>query len=318
MLKRSRRSEGRSSKPAEKDPSSAGASAQAFPIEWQLAGMSVILIASLWAYWPTLAAMVRQWYVQPDYSHGFLVIPLSAFFLWSRRSQLRRCDLNPDFWGAALMLVAAAARVAASYFYLGALDGWTFPIWIAGIVLLMFGWGCLRWSLPAIVFLWFMVPIPFSAETWLSVPLQRVATKLSTELLVILGQPAIAEGSTIWIGDNPLYIEEACSGLRILVGIYALAFAFVLFSRWQWWQKGLALIAALPIAIAANVARVVITGLLYQFSTSQAARHFMHDFSGLAMIPLAAAMFWLFLMYLDRLFPEIEELSSLAASGGHL
>jgi exosortase len=159
-----------------------------------------------------------------------------------------------------------------------------------------------------------MVPIPFSAETWLSVPLQRIATKLSTEVLVTLGQPALAEGNTIWLGDNQLGIEEACSGLRILVGIYALAFAFVLFSRWSWWQKALALVAALPIAIVANVTRIVVTGLLYQYSTGEAARHFMHDFSGLVMIPFAAALFWMFLIYLDRLFPEVEELTSFDAS----
>ena len=220
------------------------------------------MIATVWSYWPTLTAMVGQWVHQPDYSHGFLVLPLSAFFLWTRRSQLNLAELQPSLYGAALLLVAAALRIAASYFYLGPLDGWTLPIWIAGIVWLVFGGRCLRWSLPAIAFLWFMVPIPFSAETMLSVPLQRVATKLSTETLVFLGQPAVAEGNIIWIGEHRLGIEEACSGLRILVGIYALAFAFVLFSNWQWWQKILALVAALPIAIIANVARVVVTGLL--------------------------------------------------------
>src|SRR5690606_31421502 len=101
--------------------------------------------------------------------------------------------------------------------------------------------------------------------------LQRVATKASTEVLVTLGQPALAEGNTIWLGDNHLGVEEACSGIRILIGIYALAFAFVLFSRWTWWQKGLALVAALPIAIMANVTRIVVTGLLYQYTSSDAA-----------------------------------------------
>lgn len=287
-------------------------------VEWLIAGATALLIVSMWAYWPTLVEMVGQWLDQPDYSHGFLVIPLSIFFLWSRRAQLHQADLRPSLLGAGLLLVAAAMRIAASFYFLGPLDGWTIPIWIAGIVWLVFGWRCLRWSLPAIVFLWFMVPIPFSAESWLSVPLQRIATKLSTECLVMLGQPAISEGNTIWLGDNQLGVEEACSGLRILVGIYALAFAFVLFSRWNWWQKALALAAALPIAIVANVTRVVVTGLLYQFSSGEAARHFMHDFSGLIMIPFAAAMFWLFLVYLDRLFPEVEELSSLEVGKGHL
>jgi exosortase len=318
MLKRTRITDTPSSNAAETMPS--GLSNGSFPIasEWLVIGGLVLLASSVWAYWPTLAAMVRQWLQQPDYSHGFLVVPLSIFFLWSRRSQLALRDLHPDPRGISLLMVAGAARVAANYFYLGALDGWTIPIWIAGIVWMVFGLKCLRWSLPAIVFLWFMVPIPFSAETMLSVPLQRIATRLSTGVLVMLGQPAIAEGNIIWVGDNKLFIEEACSGLRILVGIYALAFAFVLFSRWQWWQKALALVAALPIAILANVARVVVTGLLFQASTNEAARHFMHDFSGLAMIPFAAAMFWLLLIFLDHLFPEIEELSSLEASGGRL
>lgn len=279
-------------------------------VEWLAVGAVGLLVASMWAYWPTLVEMVGQWRDQPDYSHGFLVIPLSIFFLWSRRAQLHQADLHPSLWGAGLLLVAAAMRIAASVYFLGPLDGWTLPVWVAGIVWLVFGWRCLSWSLPAIVFLWFMVPIPFSAESWLSVPLQRIATKLSTECLVMLGQPALSEGNTIWLGDNHLGIEEACSGLRILVGIYALAFAFVLFSRWSWWQKSLALAAALPIAIIANVTRVVVTGLLFQFSSNETARHFMHDFSGMVMIPFAAAMFWLFLVYLDRLFPEVEELSS--------
>ncbi len=218
--------------------------------------------------------MVTKWYHEPDYSHGFLVIPLSVFFLWSRRSRLNIAELHPSMYGAVLLLLAAALRIAASYFYLNPLDGWTFPLWVAGIVWLVFGWQCLRWSLPAIAFLWFMVPMPFSAETMLSVPLQRVATKLSTVVLVMLGQPAISEGNTIWIGSNQLGVEEACSGLRILVGIYALAFAFVLFSRWQWWQKGLVLVAALPIAIVANVLRVVCTGMLYQYSSSECCSAF--------------------------------------------
>lgn len=293
-------------------------SARAVPTSWLIAGACGVLLATVWAYWPTLVEIVGRWRDEPDYSHGFLVIPIAAFFLWSRRGQLKTIRLQPSLLGVGLLAIAAGIRIAASFYFLGPLDGWTIPIWIAGVVWLAFGWECLRWSLPAIVFLWFMIPIPFSAETMLSVPLQRVATKLSTEMLVMLGQPALSEGNTIWVGDNQLGIEEACSGLRILVGIYALAFAFVLFSKWSWWQKAIALVAALPIAIVANVIRIVVTALLYQFSTSGAARHFMHDFSGLFMIPLAAGMFWLLLIYLDRLFPEVEELSSLDVGTEHL
>jgi exosortase len=140
------------------------------------------------------------------------------------------------------------------------------------------------------------------------VPLQAIATKLGTGTLVMMGQPAIAEGNVIYLGEHTLFVEEACSGMRIFIGIFALAFAFVLFSRWSWWQKAMVLVATLPIAIVANVMRIVATGMLYQHVSSSAGQKFSHDIAGFVMIPLAALLMWLFLIYLDRLFPQMQEI----------
>ncbi len=271
-----------------------------------------MLIAIVWAYWPTLHEMMHQWDLQPDYSHGYLVMPIALFFLWSRRETLPTSFLRPSLWGAAVLLVAGVLRTFAALYYLLSVDGWTIPLTVAGAVWLLYGRKCLLWCLPAIAFLWFMVPIPFSAERWISGPLQGLATKLSTSALICLGQPAIAEGNTILLGEEQLFIEEACSGLRIFVGIFALAFAFALFSRWSWWQKVLVLVAALPIAILANVTRIVMTGLLYQYASGDAAHKFSHDIAGFVMIPFAAFLFWMFLIYLERLFPEVEDAAFLA------
>jgi exosortase len=274
---------------------------------WLCVAGLAMLASIIWSYWPTLQEMVHKWQTQPDYSHGFLVMPISIFFLWHRRFSLPFSEIRPCWWGALLLATAVAARAAAGLYYLVPLDGWTLPLSIAGAVLLLFGRAILWWSLPSIVFLWFMIPIPFSAERWLSVPLQSVASKLSTAALVFLGQPAIAEGNVILLGDKSLLVEEACSGMRIFVGIFALAFVFVLFSRWRWWLKALMLVVALPIAIVTNVMRIVMTGLLYQWVSSEAGQRFSHDIAGFVMIPLAAGMFWLVSVYVDRLFVQFEE-----------
>jgi len=272
-------------------------------------GGLAMLAAFIWAYWPTLVEMVHQWNIQPDYSHGFLVLPIALVFLWSRRASFPRTGLRPSVAGALVLLIACMLRITAGLFYMISLDGWTIPLWLTGAVWLLYGRRCLTWALPSIVFLWFMVPIPWRAERWLSLPLQRIATKISTAALLMLGQPALSEGNTIWLGDHQMFIEEACSGLRIFVGIFALAFDVVLFSRWSWWQKALTLVAAVPVAIIANVGRIVATALLYQFVSSEAAAKFSHDISGLVMIPVAAALLWMFLVYLGRLFPEVEEVA---------
>ncbi len=179
-------------------------------------------------------------------------------------------------------------------------------MWIAGAVLLLGGWKVLAWSGPAIAFLWFAFPLPYSAELALSRPLQQIATQLSTVVLQLLGQGAIAEGNTILVGEHALEVEQACSGMRIFVGIFALAFAYVLFIRRTWWEKVLLLASAIPIALVANSTRIVITGLLYQYASGDAAKHFSHDVSGWAMIPFAAALFWGVVWYVGRLLPEVE------------
>ena len=273
---------------------------------------AAMLVAIGWAYWPTLVNMVHAWESQPDYSHGYLVAPLALFFLYTRRGSLPREEMHPSWWGALFLLAVVAMRVLAGRYYLTPLDGWTLPLTMAGAVWLLWGFATLRWSAPAIAFLWFMVPIPYSAERWLSVPLQAVATKLSTIALVMLGQPAIAEGNVILLGEHTLFVEEACSGMRIFIGIFALAFAFALFSRWSWWQKAIVLLSVLPVAIVANVTRIVVTGLLYQWVSGDAGQKFSHDIAGFVMIPFAALIFWMVLIFVDKLFPLVEQISPTA------
>lgn len=280
---------------------------QALLVAWLVASSGIVLAGVLWSYWPTLIQVVNQWLLQPDYSHGFLVMPIALGFLWFRRSSFPSDDLRPGWGGAALLLLTVMLRSAAGMFYLLPLDGWTLPLTVAGVVWLLYGRACLIWSLPAIVFLWFMFPIPYSAERWLSVPLQGVATQLSAIVLLMMGQPAITEGNVILLGEHQLFVEEACSGMRIFIGVFALAYAFALLFSWDWWQKLLVLGAALPVAVAANVLRIVVTGLLYQGVSGEAAKVFGHDFAGFAMIPIAGMMLWLVVGYLTRLFPEVEE-----------
>jgi exosortase len=274
---------------------------------WQfIAGAIAIFAVGIWAYWPTLAETVNAWDTIPDYSHGYLVLPIAGWFLWARRSEFPGEKLSSSQWGWAFIASALLIRWAAAYIYIEAIDGWTLPLWVAGVVMLLFGSAVARWAAPAIIFMWFMFPLPYSAEMLLSQPLQSAATKISTAALQMLGQPALSEGNVILIGEKQFEVAQACSGLRIFVGIFALAFAYVLFTRRAWWEKILLLLSAIPITLIANSTRIVATALLQQYVSGEAADKFTHDFAGWVMIPFAASLFWLFLVYLSRLFPEVE------------
>ncbi len=260
-----------------------------------------------WAYWPSLGEICAAWTSNPDYTHGFFVVPISIWLLWARRRHAPRLTLSLDWRGLSLIVAAATVRVVAGRFYLPQLDAWSIPVWIAGVVWLLFGWATLRWALPSIAFLWFATPLPGTIETMLSTPLQKIASQWAAFVLRVVGQPAIAEGTTILLDDKVLDVERACSGLRMFYGIFALAVACIALARPARWKAVLVLLAAAPVAICANVIRIVATGILMKYASSEAAQKFSHDIAGLVMIPFAVSLFLLFLFVLGRVVRRLEE-----------
>ena len=46
----------------------------------------VLLAIGGWSYWPSLVEFVNIWETEPDYSHGYLVLPISLIFLYLNQS----------------------------------------------------------------------------------------------------------------------------------------------------------------------------------------------------------------------------------------
>jgi len=278
-------------------------------LPWLAAFAAGLLI---WAYWPAICEICAAWVSNADYTHGFFVVPISLWLLWARREQAPELGIVLDWRGLSLVIVAGLIRIAAGRFYLPQFDAWSIPLWIGGVTWLVFGWQTFRWALPSIAFLWFATPLPGSIEIVLSTPLQRVAASLSTFVLRVIGQPAIVEGTTILLDDHVLDVERACSGLRMFYGIFALAFGFIAIVRPARWKSILILFAAAPVAIFANVLRIVMTGILMKFASNEVAQKFSHDFAGVVMIPFAVALFLLFLIVLGRLVTRLQETGGVA------
>ncbi len=258
----------------------------------------------MWCYLPTIVGLVGAWIREPDYSHGFLVAPLALLFLWARRDYYPAQRDRFRAWGWLLIAMGLAMRWLGARYYLEALDGWSIAVWLSGVVGVLAGWRVFAWALPSLAFLLFAVPLPFRVEGALSRPLQHLATQFSCWILQMIGEPALAVGNTIVVGDHQLEVERACSGLRIFVGIAALAYAYVILVRRCWWEKCLLLIAVVPIALISNTARIVATAYIYRHVSEDAGKKFAHDAAGLAMIVLAAALFGLLLLYLKWLIRD--------------
>jgi exosortase len=266
---------------------------------------------TLWAYLPTLEFLADKWANDPQYSHGFLVPLFSAFLLYRVVKTPSETWLGRPAPITALLFVSIAGvlRAVAGGLLFYQLDAAALLLTIAALVTLVAGWRGFAKALPALLFLCFMVPLPYEVERNVGGPLRLVATQASTFLLQTLGQPAIAEGNTILIDRHTLEVADACSGLKMLVTFAAFAVGAVLLGRRSWLEKLLVLLGIVPIAVTANVARIAATGVSYSIAgDSKATMATLHDVYGWLMMPAGLAMLGLQLWCLNRLIVRDEAL----------
>lgn len=203
-----------------------------------------------------------------------------------------------------MIFAGAALQLAGGYLLAGWFEGLALVPYLAGICVLLGGWPALRWALPSIGFLFFMVPLPWRFETALGASLQRLATKASTYGLQTLGLVAIPEGNVIVMDEARIGVVEACSGLGMLMTFLAISTGVALVVRKPWLDKLLIVFSAIPIALVANIGRIVLTGVLHETVGGAWADRFYHDLAGWLMIPLALILLWAELWLLSRLFVE--------------
>jgi len=228
-----------------------------------------------------LWGMGSDWNNNPDYSHGFLVPFLSAYFVWERWGVLTTEEKPaPSFWGIGLLAVGLFSLVVG---LIGAelyVQRMSLIVVISGLVLLVLGWKYL-WLLSfPIGFLIFMIPLPAIVVNTIAFPLQLFAAETATFCLFSLGIPVFREGNLIMLAHTTLEVAEACSGLRSLLSLLALGTVYGYFSQNVMWKRWLLVILSIPIAIIANSARVSGTGILAHYFGAEAAEGFYHTFEG--------------------------------------
>lgn len=257
--------------------------------QWSL--VALMAAGLLWSYWSTFAVLSERWNADPLYAHGFLVPLVAVGIVWWRKDQLKNVAFEPSvLLGLPLLGLGIGLRLAAARLYLEWFDGLSLVPCVAGLVLLLGGRPLLKAVWPAVVYLVFMVPLPFRLEGIASGPLQSLATQASTFSLQLMGFPAGAEGNVITINEARIGVAEACSGLRMLVVFFAATAAVALCSTKPLWERAVVLLSAIPIAVFCNVTRITVTGVLFETVGSATAKAFFHDFAGWLMMLLAVAL----------------------------
>ena len=272
---------------------------------WLPFAIIVALLSSL--YFRVGIKLVIDWYNIADYSHGFLVPLFSLFLLWDKRKQIAASPVKQSWAGLPLVVLGLIILIFGIYGVDLFTSRFSFVVLLTGLIWTFFGGAMLRQLQFPVLVLLLAIPFPAIIFNQITFPLQLLASQLASMILPLLGVPVLQEGNVIQLPVMKLEVAEACSGIRSLMSLFTLAVFYGYFLERTTWRRTLLALASIPIAVTANVARIVGTGLCVQYWDPNKALGFFHEFSGWVMFLISLACLYLVHRFMQLVAPTRKE-----------
>jgi exosortase len=267
--------------------------AMSWDLVYLVQGAIIIGIVAL-LYGSIMTGTVADWIHDPNYSHGFLVPAFSGVVVWQKRKELSQLVPKPSWFGLVVITASLAILIVGVFGVEFFLQRTSLVLLIAGLVIYFFGWRHLRLLWFPLAFLLFMIPLPTIVFNQIAFPLQSFAARLASTLLDLSGVPVLRDGNIIHLPTISLEVAQACSGIRSLLSLGALAVIYGYFLETQPVRRFSLALASIPIAVVANGLRIAGTGLLGYYWDPDKAEGFFHTFSGWVIFVVAILMLFLF------------------------
>lgn len=263
---------------------------------------AAVLAGVVLLYAQVAVGLVRQWTSDPAASYGLLLAAAALFLLIQRWPALRGVPVQPATGGIAIAVIAMLIYLA------GAIAGDLFvqrvslPLTVVGAVYAIAGPALLRRVIAPIALLALALPLPAIVVTFVTLPMQLVASQIAADLLNISNIHAVRQGNLLVLDSITLEVAEACSGLQSLMSLTSVAAVGAALLPINWWGRILMFAAVLPIAIIGNGLRVAATGVLGTWFGRVAVEGVIHEMTGyVAFAAMCAGMFAL--LWIGRFSP---------------
>jgi exosortase len=196
-------------------------------------------------------------------------------------------------WGFAIVIPALALRALDAGMHTELLSAASLVLLLPGLSLLTLGAARTRAILLPLVFLAFALPIPLAVTEQVHWQLRQVATTAAAAIAPMLGIRVFVEGTTIHMSGDALEVGDACSGFSTLYAAVAIA-CLTAYATPSSGRRALVLLSAAPLAIAANMLRVILLVVLVVWQGSGILDTIVHPLSGVMTFALALpVILWL-------------------------
>lgn len=244
--------------------------------EWAI----VTLLLVGWV--PGLRALSEVWSTVEYASHGYLVPFVALWAATAHRFTLAALPTAPLPGGRLALGVLALAYVGLLGFGDATLLGLLFVVTAVVTVLALRGAAWVRTLQFPLAYLLFMVPLPIAWVTPLIVELQILVSTAAVRLLQSNGVAIFRQGNVLTLpGDQTLFVAEACSGITSLVTLIPIGVFIAYFTESVTWRRIALVAAVVPIALAGNLLRVILTVVLaIEVDVTFATEGPLHEWAG--------------------------------------
>ncbi len=263
--------------------------ASRFNLDQRLVKAWPLLLGFLIMSVPTVIRLGEQIWSRESGAHGPIILGTGIWLLWRNLAGMDRPATGGAPWLTILLLVPSLAI----YIFGGAYDFISLEVaglYGAGIAVLHSLMGVrtlLRIWFP-VLYLGFCVPPPMWILDTITAPLKEFVSYAATSLLELFDLPINREGVTIFVGQYQLLVEDACSGMNSLVGLVAISLLYIYLLRGSRPAQAMILTAfVIPIAVAANILRIITLILLTHFYGDAVAQGFLHFTAGIFLFGVA-------------------------------
>ncbi len=238
---------------------------------------------------PSLVRLAQEGWTQDSGVHGPIVLATAVWLLiraWPEVSPLRKAG-NPVVAYGAIALFLTTYIFGRAFSFLSVEIAAVVGV-IVAIGYLYLGGAVLRRLWFPILYLGFVVPLPGWLIDGITAPLKSYISISATAILDAVGYPIAREGVTLVIAQYQLLVEDACAGLNSIVSLTAISLFYIYLLHNASWRYSLVLFAwILPVAMFANLIRVLMLVLITYHFGNAAAQGFLHSTAGMIMFVVA-------------------------------
>lgn len=246
------------------------------------AGIAAVFLPTIWY------VAQASWSTEQG-AHGPIVLA-TGLWLFHRQWQENKPEILP---GRSAIVAALFIPLLFAYFFARVtqiieIEGFVMYGLLLVALYSAIGWAAMKRLWFPLIYMLFVFPPPDTVVALITQPLKIGISHAAIDILYAFGYPIAGAGVTIQIGQYQLLVAAACSGLNSLISLSAISLFYIYVRHQADWRYALLLfVAIVPVAIFANLIRVLILILLTYHAGEATAQGFLHNFAGITMFASA-------------------------------